>query len=734
MQQQLVPGVARSADEEFLGPFSTWTNVQTTYGATGDGTTDDTVAIQTGLDALGTGSVFVLYFPAGTYKITTRLTLHARLNVAIIGAHPATTTLAWHGPGGISMFNMNGTRYSRFSRLTFDGRGLAQTGVYQGWTPGVGNFDSGNSYTDMVFTGMLYGIYGGGEGFGFAEVTIQRCTFMGLKHGITLGNFNALDVWIWDSLFDGNQYGITNIFGAGGFRVYTSVFRNSTVADMAMLETQLFSARGNFSSGSAKFFDAGSSGNPAQIVLQGNTVITPDVTEMVSLRNQGPNMVYDNVFRSAEGASTGPVVRTTLSNSDVITVGNTYTVSSPLTAAGRALALDDTTVTYASLSGLTEPALPPTPTTQGRTIVEVTVGSSTATIQAAIDTAAAGAAHTVVHLQPGGYSITAPLVLPAHATLQFIGDGIGRSTLQWSGGGAGPMLLVHGPTQAVIKDITFNGNGSHDAIVVDTIDQVGSRVALRQVHFASHYTAGLVIGPLIQTVVDLRDIGLKSISPVTPVALDVVGAQHVLIHSGASSTNAWTYRVREGGRLLVRDVWYETTSQPGWLQLQDTSGTVTVENNRVATVANSSPPAIVIDDFVGRTTLLTSKIDDRVVVSGVGTGMQVLVLGLQGPLTTVLDPWFSDTSLPAADARRLYSRHSTATGGSAADSHIGAADAPFLRDMLVHARAVLPGAIDALGAGVTDLRLTRVEILNALTGMQLLAGSPTTPSVLRLVR
>jgi hypothetical protein len=33
-------------DEEFVGPFASWANVKTTYGAAGNGATDDTAAIQ----------------------------------------------------------------------------------------------------------------------------------------------------------------------------------------------------------------------------------------------------------------------------------------------------------------------------------------------------------------------------------------------------------------------------------------------------------------------------------------------------------------------------------------------------------------------------------------------------------------------------------------------------------------------------------------------------------------
>ncbi len=38
--------VYRNTGEEFAGPFPSWKNVKTDYGAKGDGVTDDTAAIQ----------------------------------------------------------------------------------------------------------------------------------------------------------------------------------------------------------------------------------------------------------------------------------------------------------------------------------------------------------------------------------------------------------------------------------------------------------------------------------------------------------------------------------------------------------------------------------------------------------------------------------------------------------------------------------------------------------------
>src|SRR4029077_708724 len=109
------------------------------------------------------------------------------------------------------------------------------------------NFDTGNEYSDHSFVDVEYGIHGGFKDHGFAETSIVRSHFLrNSKAGVALGNFNALDIWIWYSTFEDCAVGVTNEPGAGNFRVYGSVFRRSTVSDLFMKNTGAFSKRGNY--------------------------------------------------------------------------------------------------------------------------------------------------------------------------------------------------------------------------------------------------------------------------------------------------------------------------------------------------------------------------------------------------------------------------------------------------------------------------------------------------------
>lgn len=146
-------GVSGSApsSETFVGPFANWLCARSAasgtcgaaaggyYNAAGDGTTDDTAALQNCLNALNATHP-VCWVPAGTYKITSTLILGGTGSPAngvqyinLIGADPATTSLIWAG------MNKNGPVASTTSANDFiytvlfnDDHG--SIGAGSGWT------------------------------------------------------------------------------------------------------------------------------------------------------------------------------------------------------------------------------------------------------------------------------------------------------------------------------------------------------------------------------------------------------------------------------------------------------------------------------------------------------------------------------------------------------------------------------------------------------------------------
>lgn len=78
-----------SASTVFAALENQWVNVKTLFGAVGDGVADDTAAIQAAIDsATGTVTGYVIYLPAGIYKISSPLNFGDKPNMLLRGDGP----------------------------------------------------------------------------------------------------------------------------------------------------------------------------------------------------------------------------------------------------------------------------------------------------------------------------------------------------------------------------------------------------------------------------------------------------------------------------------------------------------------------------------------------------------------------------------------------------------------------------------------------------------------------
>ena len=328
-----------------------------------------------------------------------------------------------------------------------------------------------------------------------------------------MGNFNALDMWIWYSLFQNNADGVTNYPGAGNFHVYNSIFENSSTADIRIGNAGVFNFRNNYSTGSGQFIRAGGACAPYNVTVQGNTVLDTTNPLSVQLQGLGPMVAIDNIVRSAANVTSGPVVVVNdCGAGDLFSMGNTFTAgtgscttTAPAYGDGHCHEINDQVVARSTINP-TIPTLPGTPPNNHRQIFEVAPGSTAAQIQAAINNAAAsGTTRPVVHIQPGSYSINMTLVLPAGSDMQIIGDG-SYSQLNAAAALAGsPVMRLLGPSKAILRDFVVNGDANTaDGIEVDNADQPGSRVFMEQAILGGSHT-NLFVDGLDYTNVELHD-------------------------------------------------------------------------------------------------------------------------------------------------------------------------------------------------------------------------------------
>jgi hypothetical protein len=705
-----------SRGDEHVAPLPGWSHARTGYGAVGDGVTDDTDALQSALDELGTpGHSPVLYLPTGTYRITRGLRLDYDLNLSIVGEDPDRTTIVWDGAPGGTMLAVNGIAYSRFTRLTFDGRGAAAIAIDQSWDRGRPHFDTGNEYSDLVLTDVDYGIRGGFAGHGFAETSVVRSRFIrNRRAGIALGNFNALDLWVWNSLFEDCGIGVTNADsdGAGNFHVYNSVFRRSKETDLSIENTGGFAARGNYSVGSRAFFTSERTMNhPATIRLQRNVIVDPLDATPIRFGNQGPGILLDNIVASRREAN-GPAVEwSNFFGADVISIGNTFTVSPPLRVSGRLTSLGDQTVDRDSLD-LSEPELPDVPPQLPREVFTVPPASDGRVIQEVVNRAAERIGHRpVVYLQHGTYLVDETVVLPP-GDLQIVGDGYG-TVLRWTGAAGGPVLRVRGPSRTTLRELQVDGAGRADGILIDGVDQAGARVYMHQVELRSGVETLLLVDRLDHALVQLENFGF-AYSPGGS-AIRVIGGPaaaagrpasgRVNVLSGAASGHRVSFEVSDGAKVLARDLWYESGAGPGFARVE--RATLTVDGVRVSSPPGD-PPAIDVGEGA-RVTVMSSHLDDRIALRRGARRSAVLAVGTfcERPARMCMPQVASgDNRVSIVHSRQIASiplTRSTNTPDTSPDD-------AFLLDMLAHARQEGQEPLDERPAGSSDVRLFRVWV------------------------
>lgn len=472
--------------EEFVGPFPSWKDVKTDYGAKGDGVTDDTAAIEAAMRDLRdvpANAWVTLYFPAGTYRLTKTIKNERHqhtdwLGGQIIGEDPATTILSWNGPDGDWMWGLDAW-YFKMSRLTFDGRKKAGAGLVR-WN----NFATYCELSDLWFKdiagpGIRLGS-GTTDHEGQAEHAVERCRFTRCQTGILTADWNTMDIYVWYCLFEDCGRGIHNHMG--GYQAFENVFLRSKESDLSTQNNHVFNIVNNTSIGSKRFIGP----FRARGYAQGNRIFdTIDPVAMPPL-----DVLIDNVIRSRPGRTApcvaGPDEKIFLGNP--FFVGNTYTVADPVVTHTRTRHLAQRIVDAAAVPGPSTVRLPGPPPNRHRKIFEVKPGTSddAAELQRLINAAAAEPAgsHPVVHLPKGRFTLGRTVVVPPGKELQIIGDsGTENGTvLRWRGQGTGPGFKLEGPSRVTIRDVSFAfADGGADALVVENADQVGGRVFCDQV-------------------------------------------------------------------------------------------------------------------------------------------------------------------------------------------------------------------------------------------------------------
>ncbi len=305
-------------------PRSDWINVKDpatfpagvpAVAAKGDGVADDTAALQALLTALRQGDT--LYFPPGKYRITQTLKIEPDpqvrgLGITLIG-HGRDSVICWDGElDGVMFLQHAGWAISRYVGLTWDGHGMAATGVRHRSMKVFETEVRHDCEAFIHFTGD--GIHLGGGALATAEIAFTNCLFDDCGTGIYINggdrrednngvNFNYLDNTVRRCEFRHCKQGV---YAGAGTNVYV---RESHFAQIAGTVITTSGEAGNSvrhcsAQDFGAFIDNRSSVGPLTVQdcwLEGWRTLrdAQQPAGVITLRGgSAPCLLFDNTFRT----------------------------------------------------------------------------------------------------------------------------------------------------------------------------------------------------------------------------------------------------------------------------------------------------------------------------------------------------------------------------------------------------------------------------------------------------
>ena len=179
------------------------------FGATGDGVTDDTIAIQAALNSIpATGGM--LYLPPGTYKTTATLTLLAKSNVTVFGAGMGASVINASAVTGNLM--VLGYTSGAPSPAVLNNVTLRGFTLYGSATSAMDKIVNYRGINNVVFDAMEFyngyneGVYCDGASVSFNGLTITNCYFHDCNKSSISNGINTNTLGVTDIIIENNRF------------------------------------------------------------------------------------------------------------------------------------------------------------------------------------------------------------------------------------------------------------------------------------------------------------------------------------------------------------------------------------------------------------------------------------------------------------------------------------------------------------------------------------------------
>ena len=437
---------------------SDWVNVKTA-GVVGDGVGDDTAAIQKVLDGVKDG--MVIYFPAGTYRITTTLLMQAKtrlIGIDLIG-NGRDSRLVWDGPVGMPQLVENGAANYHIDGLTFDGAGKATVGLYHNRDQGKFETEVGQrnlAFYNFTEVGIL-----ADKSPATAETMTENCLFDHCKCGMAFLAFNDYDYTIDGCEFRHCETAIR--CSHGNTYVRNCHFEASSTVDLALNPEHGSSVRRCTSVGSRAFISFNNGVAPLSIQdCQVSGWTNPDGAILLS---GAPVALFDCVFTSPPGKT--PPVKLNYGGQRLVASQNVSAATDGVYMPGTGKVYEvpagkrSRTLTSATQHFLRDTAKIPGEIFDAKRDFGAKGDrktDDTDAIQQAIDAARAHGKGALAYLPTGSYLISKPLRITG-ADYYVGGTGF-RTCLIWTGAEGGNIMEVQDPQHVTLERLNV---GSHDA-------------------------------------------------------------------------------------------------------------------------------------------------------------------------------------------------------------------------------------------------------------------------------
>jgi hypothetical protein len=480
-------------------PRADWINVKSCSAITGgpnavgNGMADDTTALQDVLNYLEAnryGRIKTVYFPAGTYKISSTLTISQIDGIQMIG-NGANTIISWAGASGGAMFWPNSTDNMRYTGFVWNGNNLAGCAYEHNSSQGgyetnirhenesFKNFTVSGNYSYVGVDGNTINEVAPASavisGFTDAQVSgetmFYNCAFSNCTNGI-IDAYQTFQNYMWHMNgceFENCGNGV-NLCNGGCFIISNCHFHGSTGTDIV----GGFSVRVRHctSQGSNRFYLEGQDGSLSQDVFQDCWVDgwtgTANPAGPLILGTYGANSVFDCVFTNPPAGGTAPIEE--IQNYAEILLSNNY---APNFAGGTGIIYYATPsiidfvppgIRFSTLTSASQTFLKTTWPADSKHILDVTkapynadptfTSDCTSAFQSAINAAQTANNGSIVYVPNGLYKISSTLSVTGK-NFSIQGDGE-RTQVCWYAPSNGTMMTIATPSKVNVQYIHFS--------------------------------------------------------------------------------------------------------------------------------------------------------------------------------------------------------------------------------------------------------------------------------------